>query len=339
MLHRTYAGFVFLMPNLVLLPNSRAGTLEVVQLPDLTNIGNTTFDMFKCIARLSLPRMNANCHVFNITCRADPNPLGVPHPKQDDIRAWLKSRERSFSADPSRSLILMRILIRENEPRMHPWLHYRMHWYRINLLVHRDALLKAIRSQAGPQNRVPSAINHGNIQEGPANPWMQWAPGIVRWCAGDVNRSVRITTTSGQRFVSLDTYKRLVVKDFNLHAVTRLRAALQPSRQLGELEMSDSTRTRIVERNTSPSENLECLETVFSSDDMTIEEMPYVETILDLSSMGLVYDSVLLDEERIIGLMVCRHTFVLYTRAHEIQNSLDYSCSKTRRQTKLSNSM
>lgn len=222
---------------------------------------------------------------------------------------------------------------------MHPWLHYRMHWYRINLLVHRDALLKAIRSQAGPQNKVPSAINHGNIQEGPANPWMQWAPGIVRWCAGDVNRSVRITTTSGQRFVSLDTYKRLVVKDFNLHAVTHLRATLQPSRQLGELEMSDSTRTRIVERNTSPGENLECLETVFSSDDMTIEEMPYVETILDLSSMGLVYDSVLLDEERIIGLMVCRHTFVLYTRAHEIQNSLDYSCSKTQRQTKLSNSM
>lgn len=331
MLRRTYAGFVFLTPNLVLLPNLLARTFEVVQLPDLTNIGNTNFNMFKRIARLGLPRMNANCHVFNITCRADPNPLGVHHPKQDDIRDWQKSRERSFSADPSRSLVLMRILIRENEPRLHPWLHYRTRWHRINLLVHRDALVDATRSQAGPHDRVPEPTK--------IVPWTQWAPGIVRWCVGDVERSVRITTTSGQRFVSLDTYKRLVVKDFNPHAVKRLRAALQLSGQWKELEMSDSTRTRIVERNASPSEKHESLQTVFLSDDITIEEMPYVETVSDLSNMGLEYDSVLLDEERIIGLMVCHHLLVLYMRAHEIQNSLDCSCSKTQRQTKLSNSM
>lgn len=69
---------------------------------------------------------------------------------------------------------------------------------------------------------------------------------------------------------------------------------------------------------------------LLQSDDLLIAELPYVETVSDLLSMGLEYDSVLLDEERIIGLMVRRRTSVLYTRAYESQK-LIRCCSYTGR--------
>lgn len=283
-----------------------------MELPDLTNIRDAPFNTFKRIARLGLPRMNENCHIYNITCRADPNPIGAAaaaHPKEDEIRDWQRSRERSFSADPSRALVLVHILIRENELRQHPWLHWRVCWHRLNLVVHRDALVEAICAQSRPRGVIEEETNRTLL-------WKQWAPGIVRWCVGDEGKLTRITTTSGQRLVSLNTYGQLVVKDFNPHAVKRLRAALEASWQRIDLELqlSDSTCAEIVRTNVQRSEDLECLEIVFSTEDVLSKELPYVETISNLSSLGIEFDSVVLDEERIIGLTVCCHTLALYLR-------------------------
>lgn len=271
--------------------------------------------------------MNANCSIFDITCRVDPNPFGVPHPKQQDVHEWKKTRERSFSADPSRAVVLMHVRVHESElcQRPRPLRWGRLHV--LNLLVHRDALLQAIHAQF-----ELSMSNNGETGEESIKtvPWTQWAHGIVRWCVDDDEHPFWITSVSGQRFVTLNTCNQLVVKDFNPHAVKRMCTALQTSGKGRELQLSDSTCARIVGRNARLSEDRECLETVFQSDDLLIAELPYVETVSDLLSMGLEYDSVLMDEERIIGLMVRRRTPVLYTRAHESQK-LIRCCSYTGR--------
>lgn len=327
---RTYDGFVFLTSDLVLLPNSFAETFEVLQLPDLTKPGDISPNSFKRIARLGLPRMNLNFGIFNITCRADPNPFGAPHPKREDVREWQRSHSRPFSADPSRALVLAHILIRESDLRQGPQPHWRLRWHRLNLVFHRYAIVDAIHAQAQEPRVMDDEGEEGRDID---IPWNKWAPGNVRFWVGDEEHSVWITTTAGQRFAGLDMDGQLVVKNFNPYAVKRMRA-LDTDEMQEDQALGESTNVELFDTYERTSADHGCLETVFSIDDTGFEELPFVETVSDLSSLGKEFNSVLMDEERIIGLIVSRHAEV-FKGSSRTSNSLKFcSYSKTRTQMK-----
>ena len=276
----TYQGFVFLEPNLLLLPNAKEKEFEAIELPELSDTKfqatnstnaegiNTDIDLkFRRIARLGLPQLRFS-DVIAITSRSDPSPFGAVHPKCASGE-WQngRGRDRMFTSDPAKALVLMQLLL--NDDAMGAWA-------RLNFVAPRDKVIEAIRRHtidlgaSRPQSWVQyvpdhemhrntdvddnsldgdntrlvpnSTLGEGEFDDNGSKdclyiPWRLWGSDATRWCIGSESHSVWITTTAGERFIGLRTMGNyLVMKDFNPYHVREVRKKLEATMKHKQVE-------------------------------------------------------------------------------------------------------
>lgn len=110
--------------------------------------------------------------------------------------------------------------------------------------------------------------------------------------------------TSGQRTIDFDGHRDLMLKVFNPYAVKRMRAALKAAqpREEEELWLDNFTHAQLRESHYRSDLDQKYLHSIFS-DHVESNELPYVETVKEISDMCIEFEEdALIDEERIIGL-------------------------------------
>ncbi|KAH8115071.1 hypothetical protein DFH11DRAFT_144236 [Phellopilus nigrolimitatus] len=215
----TWDGFVFLTPDLILLPNRHREQFDIVELPDVTAPQASVAPELKTILCLGLPQLQPSCTIGAIACRADPNPVGAPHPA---VHSQKRKARGSVMPDPASALVLIQFYLREFS-NAHDFLlgQWGVLRHNVTLVVHRAALVELARaSQNGTLEK--KTIQQEGIP-GPFLPWAKWRA-KARFCADDAHVSNWITTTAGQRYIGMTDSGRILVKDFNPHSVQRARA-------------------------------------------------------------------------------------------------------------------
>lgn len=131
-------------------------------------------------------------------------------------------------------------------------------------------------------------------------PWSSWGPPITRWFLADVNSISWITTTVGQRGVLMGQpyrarRRQYVILDFNPE---NLRRAEQKLLESGPISPSRIQCVR----------NWQGLQTEGVYKDPVIGDLPFVVCV---SENLHAWNGVLIDEDRVLGLMVCSFFFFL----------------------------
>jgi hypothetical protein len=241
---------------------------------------------------LNLPPLTRRASIVRLGCRAEPNPTGL-----DPIAIPAPSK-RPFRDKAEDAIILFSVLIEDVQ--MPGQFHFPV-TRPFTFILHRCALLAHIPAA---HSACPPFCS--NPEPSPATvqvPWEAWGPAATRWFEGDPASMRWITTTAGQRAVTMedDAPTPIIVRDFNPYAVrsTRARASASGHSQ----QQCDWTKDL-------PSGNRMMLKvedsvldagSVFKSD--VRSSLPYVETVTQAKYR---YEGVLIDEERILGLKVCR---------------------------------
>ena len=185
-------------------------------------------------------------------------------------------------------------------------------------IVHRHTLLSHT-----PHSQWACTPFHSVLGKAPMTVlWSAWGVPIMRWFESDQASIQWITTTAGQRAVTMEDRSPtpIIVHDFNLYAV---RAALVCEASQGQTQeckksqvLPNGNRQTIkVEEDVIPAGS------VFRED--VWSALPYIET---MTQTRYGYEGVLIDEERILGLVVrllpflCPHVLM---RQYVLQTSKD----------------
>jgi hypothetical protein len=167
-------------------------------------------------------------------------------------------------------------------------------------VVHRSALLAHIPAAyrecapfCSPPELTPAAAL---VQV----PWSAWGPATTRWFEDDLMALSWITTTAGQRSVTIKggNTTPIIVRDFNPNSVRAARVLATASGK----SLQGSWSTQLPNGN---SMSLKAEDSVIAAGSMFYEgvrsSLPYVEIV---TQTEYDYDGVLIDEERILGLKV-----------------------------------
>jgi len=281
MSQHAYQSFIFLTETALLLPNVIENRLEIYT---LSSTGITP----QCFLDLPvLPPQNA---IFMLACRAEPNPVGK---RSNENGIYTRdSAIPPFISSPEDAIALFNMTVISGHPVVFNYLSF---------IIHRNALLKYVL--ASPHSIVPYTSTVGarvsiprrvkvTISQ-PCIPWHCWGPPITRWFNTGGIAHGYITTTAGQRSVSISTqaeidHSPIIIRDFNAHNVARYTKP----------EPDDTAAKRITcsRKLVTDATLLEppgvFAETVWSA-------LPYTEV---MSSQRYDYTAVLMDEERIVGL-------------------------------------
>ena len=153
---------------------------------------------------------------------------------------------------------------------------------------------EASEANATQWEEEPRAINN-NIA--PTIPWDEWGTRHARWLDSHGFSSVYITSTAGQRFVSIDKNATLVpshirVIDFNQYHVRQALA--------GDLYPSVDRLVGVDRPDYEDDEPVWARKEPFADQEAT-SELPFI----DMSTTAAYnFNSVLLDEQRILGIRV-----------------------------------
>ncbi|EJD05129.1 uncharacterized protein FOMMEDRAFT_145732 [Fomitiporia mediterranea MF3/22] len=230
----TWNGFVFLSPELILLPNHNH-TLEVARLPDVSQTYYSPIGLERLLI-LELPAMQPLVKLGAIQCRSEPNPKGATHPRAAEVRSantehTRRKRRSPVLPDPNQAIVLLQIYYREfnNEPHdvlMGQWGVLR---HNVSLVLRRQFLLDIVKIFERSPNLADAMkkSDRGVKLCAPSIPWSLWSSN-ARWQADDTHVSNWITTSAGQKYVGIDDNGHLVVKDFNPYAIRHAYAAQRP---------------------------------------------------------------------------------------------------------------
>ena len=135
--------------------------------------------------------------------RAQPNRhRPAPHPASP-----VPPPSRPFRDKATDAIVLFNLLIEDSEPIMR---HVFPEMHPFTFIVHRRALIAQIprTAAADASTLVP--------------PWSAWGEPVTRWFDSDPGSIRWITTTAGQRAVTMEGRKPtpIIVRDFNPHAVS-----------------------------------------------------------------------------------------------------------------------
>jgi len=284
----TYTFFTFLSEDTLLIPNLVQNALEVTKI--VIESDDTPRLMPLCV--LHLPPLTRHASIIGLICRSEPNPTGsgpvaIPAPShrpfrnrpEDAIIVFSLSiegvRHRDFFSQQTRFL--------ETRP--------------FTFIVHRCALLAHIPAAHRACPPFCFAPEHTPAQV----PWDVWGVSATRWFEGDPASMRWITTTAGQRSVTMEdgAPTPVIVRDFNSYAV---RAACALATASGPWQQGNWSKQL-------PNGNrmtLKVEDDVISAGSIFEEDvrssLPYVEIV---TRAEYDYDGVLIDEERILGLKVC----------------------------------
>jgi len=283
-----YAYFSFLSQDTLVIPNLIQNTLEIVKI--VIKSDDIPFLVHLCV--LNLPPLTRRASIIRLGCRAEPNPTGsgplaIPAPSN-----------RPFRDKAEDAIILFSVLIEDIQ--IHPGQFHFPQTRPFSFIVHRRALLDHI-----PAVHRTCALFCSTPEPPPETvqvAWEAWGTTATRWFEGDPASMRWITTTAGQRAVTMEdgASTPIIVRDFNPYAVrsARARAAagghLQQRRDWSEDLPNGNTMTLKV------NDSVLAAGSVFKDD--VRSSLPYVEVV---TLAEYCYEGVLIDEERILGLKVC----------------------------------
>jgi hypothetical protein len=133
-------------------------------------------------------------------------------------------------------------------------------------------------------------------------PWAEWGVAATRWFEGDPASMRWITTTAGQRAVTMEDVGSptpIIVRDFNPYMVRSARGGVsangRPQGYNWSAQLPNGNRMAV-----KVEESVLNAGSVFKED--VRSSLPYVEIV---TRAEYRYEGVLIDEERILGLKVC----------------------------------
>jgi hypothetical protein len=282
-----YAYFSFLTEDTLVIPNLLQNNLEIVRI-----VVDENDDDVPCLVplcTLNLPPLADNASIIRLGCRAEPNPTGsgpgplVPAPSS-----------RPFRDTAADAIVLFNLLIEDMNPHAAHFFHETRPF---TFIVHRRALVAHI-----PSAQLACAPFR-SVYYGAAPtivPWDAWGVPVTRWFESDPASIRWITTTAGQRAVTMEdrTPTPIIVRDFNPYAV---REVAQGRSQEGDRDAREMS--RVLPNGNRQTVKME--EDVIPAGSMFKEDvrsaLPYIETV---TQIRYGYEGVLIDEERILGLEV-----------------------------------
>jgi len=270
------------------IPNLIQNTLEVAKIvidPDDT-------PHLVPLSVLHLPPLTRRASIVRLGCRAEPNPTG------SSPLAIPPASSRPFRDKPEDAIILFNVLI--EDVHLHAGQFHFPETRPFTFIVHRRALLA----------HIPDA-HRGHLPFRPAPdpapppahvPWATWGVAATRWFEGDPASMRWITTTAGQRSVTMEegAPTPILVRDFNLYAVRAARARAIASGQSQRCNWNKKLPNGN-QMTLKVEDSVLIAGSVFKED--VRSSLPYVEIVTQTEYR---YEGVLIDEERILGLKVCR---------------------------------
>ncbi|KDR70836.1 hypothetical protein GALMADRAFT_254444 [Galerina marginata CBS 339.88] len=201
---RTYAGLVFLTPQLIVLPNMRTNALDVLRIPQEPTFGQSASEP---IVSLGLPPLAEGRELGGVSCRAEPNPVGYDHPDINTNTETTPTRPFRPRAENALCIFSLRVI---GGPMVQPNVQFE---HTFSFVVHRSALVELVQRWA--PRLAPSSSDNDNaagiptLSASPAQslpksviPYPSWGgPRLTRWFNANAVPPRWITTTSGQRLV------------------------------------------------------------------------------------------------------------------------------------------
>ena len=208
----------------------------------------------------------------------------------------LPPSSRPFRDKPEDAIILFSVLIEDVHPHAGPF-HF-PETRPFTFIVHRRALLAHIPDA----HRAYPPFCPDSVPRPVHLPWTTWGVAATRWFQGDFASMGLITTTAGQPSVTMEegAPTPISVRDFNPYAVraaqARAIASGQSQRRNWSEQLPNGNRMAL-----KVEDSVLAADSVFKDD--VRSSLPYVEIVTQAEYR---YESVLIDEERILGLKVCR---------------------------------
>ncbi|KAH9890078.1 hypothetical protein C8Q73DRAFT_736647 [Cubamyces lactineus] len=241
----SYSTFTFLAPDVIALPNCADNTIELCRIESTALAEKAPPQQLKTSCILQLPSLGHGHSLAQVTCRSEPKAT-----KTVRNAAAFRSSE-PFHLKPENAVVIFNVMTHDSQG-FHECL---------TLIVHSAALLRVLDQQIAlntpirypevppspfkappnptfdekglptPPSPDPPAPPSAPL-EPPRLPWAQWGPNICRWLEVSFGASRWITTTCGQRYVTVEEdpidddsmRSTIVVYDFNPHNVRRLAA-------------------------------------------------------------------------------------------------------------------
>ena len=284
-----YTYFTFLTEDMLIIPNLLQCTLEIVSIV-VDDGRDDDVPRLLTLCTLGLPPLAKQASIVRLGCRAEPNPTGsgpflTPPPPS-----------RPFRDKATDAIVLFNLLIEDSEPIMR---HVFPEMHPFTFIVHRRALIAQIPRAAAAADDASTLVL----------PWSAWGVPVTRWFDSDAASIRWITTTAGQRVVTMEDRKPtpIIVRDFNPHAVSAALAREAAAR--GRSRGCDHG-TRLPNGNRQV---VKVAEDVIRAGAVFMEDvrsaLPYIETV---TQKTYKYEGLLIDEERILGLEVRSVLFILF---------------------------
>ena len=283
-----YACFSFLSEDTLVIPNLIQNTLEIVKVV----IKSDDIPCLVPLCALNLPPLTRLASIIRLGCRSDPNPTGssplaIPAPSNRPFRDKAEDAVTLFR------VLTENIKIRPGQPNLFETRPFTFIVHRRALFDHIPAAHRACAPFCSIPEPAPVAVKV---------PWEAWGASATRWFEVDPASMCWITTTAGQRAVTMEdgASTSIIVRDFNPYAVRSARARAAAS---GHLQQHCDWREELPNGNQMTlkvDDNVIAAGSVFEDD--VRSSLPYVE-IVTRADYG--YKGVLIDEERILGLKVC----------------------------------
>ncbi|EIW51536.1 uncharacterized protein TRAVEDRAFT_67709 [Trametes versicolor FP-101664 SS1] len=244
-----YSTFTFLSPDVIALPNCAENTIELCRIESTTIDGGPQQLQTACV--LQLPTLSSGHTIAQVTCRSEPKMTNTTR----NAPAFRSSEP--FHLKPADAVVIFNIMTHDSQG-FHECL---------TLIVHTAALLRILATQVAqnipdivpevlPSPFAPPPAPEEDTDEASGLPWpalidgtspepdpepastcpriawAQWGPNVCRWLEASFGASRWITTTCGQRYVTVEEdpidddlmRSTIVVYDFNPHNVRRLAA-------------------------------------------------------------------------------------------------------------------
>ncbi|KAG5641532.1 hypothetical protein DXG03_004807 [Asterophora parasitica] len=281
-----YASLTFLSPTLLLLPRTASGVLDIWEIPSDNSAPPTTPRY-----ALSLPRLSPSHFCISLSCRGENNPT-APQPGAPKAQHAHHQPPFRTTANDSIVLLQMRTVKLEGDG----WVSDEF-----SIFVTRGALLEVCQKWSAAE----SAGDDGVV----ALRWDQWGPGITRWIDASKTQTRWITTSAGTRCVLT---KSLGNDDFEDAAVREIDEGDNAPPPLRVLDFNSIVLRKlaggnyVIDRSAVDIEVVTEPSTLVSEvfEEPVVSELPYVSFTPRNSTRFEGFESVLMDEDRLIGLRV-----------------------------------
>ena len=279
--NETYTQFSHLSQDTLVIPNLHEHTLEVSKI--VIDSDDAPHLVFLCA--LHLPPLAENASLDHYDCRAEPNPTG------SGPIAISPSSDRPFRDKAEDAIIIFNMSYNNYSPS-----EDREDW--LTFIVHRRALLAHIpmaHRTCTPFCSLPAPIP-AVVQV----PWSEWGPPATRFLTENSSTTCWITTTAGQRAVTLEGRmpSPIIMRDFNPYAV---RAARALAAEKGRSEQGNWSQQLPNGNQMTLTVEDSVLTAGFIFKEDVRSSLPYVEVV---TQDEYHYNGVMIDDQRILGLRV-----------------------------------